>query len=397
MAVFSQAAPKAAAAAVAASVSGFPWTLLFAFVAVGALAAAAGAGVFFYCKHFVHVASPNEWLLVIRDGGQVRAGVGMRYVAGLTDNVVKFSSSIHKVSFRAQQVTAEMQGIEVAGFVMWTVFREGDGPFRAYRSLDGMSPAGLRTANQNLTNMAESIIRAEVASKTIRDVIAKRELIRDSCRSKMLEVVRGWGVWLETVEVTDVTILSRSLFENLQSDYRERIREEADKRRMATQEEIDGARIASDLRTAKARADATRARKVHEAQQRLEEQQQREALMEEERRIAMQELDNAHALKVHDNELKYAARKLEIEREIAVQRMQQDQALEHLRKKLEVEGSMTDVNLKKMAMDTTQAVYGCVGDLSVRVVHPGPGTGAVGLEGILPGLMTVSEALKATN
>jgi hypothetical protein len=31
----------------------------------------------------------------------------------------------------------------------------------------------------------------------------------------MFEVVKGWGVWLETVEITDVTISSGALFKDL--------------------------------------------------------------------------------------------------------------------------------------------------------------------------------------
>ena len=43
----------------------------------------------------------------------------------------------------------------------------------------------------------------------MQDVITNRELVRDVARDSMLKVVKGWGVWLETVEITDVTILSR--------------------------------------------------------------------------------------------------------------------------------------------------------------------------------------------
>ena len=43
----------------------------------------------------------------------------------------------------------------------------------------------------------------------IQDVIANRELVRSVARETMLKVVGGWGVWLETVEITDVKILSK--------------------------------------------------------------------------------------------------------------------------------------------------------------------------------------------
>ena len=43
----------------------------------------------------------------------------------------------------------------------------------------------------------------------MKEVIANRELVRSVARESMLKVVSGWGVWLETVEITDVKILSK--------------------------------------------------------------------------------------------------------------------------------------------------------------------------------------------
>ena len=33
------------------------------------------------------------------------------------------------------QTTKEKQGIEVNGVIIWSVYREGEGPFKAYKSL----------------------------------------------------------------------------------------------------------------------------------------------------------------------------------------------------------------------------------------------------------------------
>ena len=40
----------------------------------------------------------------------------------------------------------------------------------------------------------------------------------------MFNVVKGWGVWVETFEVTEVQISSATLFKDLQTKYREEIR-----------------------------------------------------------------------------------------------------------------------------------------------------------------------------
>ena len=61
---------------------------------------------------------------------------------------------------------------------------------------------------------------------------------QDAIKKEMLEVVKGWGVWLETVEITDVKISSQALFKDLQTNYRESVRKDAELFKMTIQSEI---------------------------------------------------------------------------------------------------------------------------------------------------------------
>jgi hypothetical protein len=54
----------------------------------------------------------------------------------------------------------------------------------------------------------------------------------------MFEVVKGWGVWLETVEITDVTISSGALFKDLQANFRENMKRTAEMYRMNVESEV---------------------------------------------------------------------------------------------------------------------------------------------------------------
>lgn len=47
-------------------------------------------------RRFVE-ANPNEWLLVIRDGKLLKAGVGLKAFVGFTDSFVKFPSKVERV------------------------------------------------------------------------------------------------------------------------------------------------------------------------------------------------------------------------------------------------------------------------------------------------------------
>ena len=69
-------------------------------------------------------------------------------------------------------------------------------------------------------------------------MLTNRKLLRDAIRSEMFEVVKGWGVWLETVEITGVTISSQSLFKDMQTNYRESVRQEAETYKMEMKSEL---------------------------------------------------------------------------------------------------------------------------------------------------------------
>ena len=169
----------------------------------------------------------NEWVLIMRNGAMVQAAVGLRCFRGPFDQVARFPAKIYKVSFETEQVTNEMQGVRVSGMLVWTVNRIGDGPFNAYKNLGDISSGNPRTANESLIAMSSAVVRSCIANSTIEEMITNRKLLRDAIHKEMFDVVKGWGVWLETIEITDVTICSQSLFKDLQTNYRESMRQQA--------------------------------------------------------------------------------------------------------------------------------------------------------------------------
>ncbi len=163
----------------------------------------------------------------MRNGAMVQAAVGLRCFRGPFDQVARFPAKIYKVSFETEQVTNEMQGVRVSGMLVWTVNRIGDGPFNAYKNLGDISSGNPRTANESLIAMSSAVVRSCIANSTIEEMITNRKLLRDAIHKEMFDVVKGWGVWLETIEITDVTICSQSLFKDLQTNYRESMRQQA--------------------------------------------------------------------------------------------------------------------------------------------------------------------------
>lgn len=163
----------------------------------------------------------NEWVLILNNGKLKQAGIGLHTWKGIFDTVATFPSNVNKVDFSAETITSDWLGVRVSGTVIWTINRNGDGPFIAYKALGSdLKSSNPFTANGNLEAKAASIVRTEIANSSIKEILRNREKIRLRIRSEMKDV-EGWGIWIETVEVTEVLISSSDLFSNMQSEFRQ--------------------------------------------------------------------------------------------------------------------------------------------------------------------------------
>ena len=177
---------------------------------------------------------------MIRNGQMVRAGVGLSCFKGFMDQVARFPSRVHKVTFMSDQMTQEKQGVKVTGMLVWGINRVDDGPMRAFKNLgEDLSSDNPRQANEHLVELGNAILRNQIANSTLDEIMTNRRKLRNAIRDEMMEVVHGWGVWLETVEITEVMISSNELFKNMQSEFREEQSRKAQIKRMEVNRDVD--------------------------------------------------------------------------------------------------------------------------------------------------------------
>jgi flotillin len=164
----------------------------------------------------------NQWVVIVNNGKMKQAGIGLSCMVSPGDEVAIFPSKVNKIVFSTQQVTSEMSGLEVSAMICWTVNREAEGPLRAYinlgKDLERATPV---KSNELITQMASAIVRSRIANSTMDEILKNRQALRVAIRDEMSVITKGWGVWLETIEITDVKILSGSLFTDLQTTFRE--------------------------------------------------------------------------------------------------------------------------------------------------------------------------------
>ena len=176
---------------------------------------------------------PNEWVVIMKNGEFVNAGIGISHFKMPFEEVAVFPSKVNKIQFTTDQITKEMQGLRVSAMLVWTVYRENPGPMKAYMSLgEDLVSDEPTMANNLLISMSSAIVRNCIANSTIDEVLKSRDLMRDQIKKKLTPIVTGWGVYLETVEIIDVKISSGSLFTNMQCKFREDQNREATVQKM---------------------------------------------------------------------------------------------------------------------------------------------------------------------
>ena len=151
---------------------------------------------------------------------------------------------------------------------------------KAYQNLgEDLQHGNPQYANNLLVSMAAAVVRNEIANTTINEIMKNRDYLRKQIRSKIGKVAHGWGIWLETVEITDVKIQSRSLYQDMQCDFREDQRKNAEIQKIEKQHDIttngyeiefskkqkDSERDFSDKKAAKQRNVQTAKRALEEA------------------------------------------------------------------------------------------------------------------------------------
>ncbi len=194
-------------------------------------------------------ASPSEFLVHQRFGRTRFLERGRAaWLLPWIDRYALIPSSAHSLSFCADQITAENQGVEVSGFAIWNVVD----PKRAVEAVDFTdSDEAIGRIGQHLREVVESAIRHQVANLTLEETLRKRGSIIERLKEELADVADHWGLEITTVEIKTVRIMSAQLFENMQARFRDSVRLESQRSAMETDEQIERGQAAAREETAR--------------------------------------------------------------------------------------------------------------------------------------------------
>lgn len=220
------------------------------------------------------VARPDQWLLHIRNGEMLSAGVGVSCWRRPGDVAVLFSSTLQRVRFTVSALSRDRVQVIVEGFILWSVDEEGDGPFRAFRQMGlidlGEQSSEMRSRKHLLTTPQHrafrTLLSAEVqrhaATLTLNDLLLRQDALVEGLGRRLAPLSSDLGIRIDQVEVVQARAEDASLMNDLASEKLEAVREEAARVRQDAAERLSQHTLARDTRLAAERAEAGRVNKL---------------------------------------------------------------------------------------------------------------------------------------
>ena len=182
-------------------------------------------------------AQPDEWLLCLRDGHLVRAGVGVSVLRRPGDVVVRFSSTMQRVAFAVDAITREHLAARVEGFIFWSVSPDDDAPLRAYSRLGIANllrpPPALRHPKHLLTSpqhkafqqILSAVVQRHASTMTLDALIAHQDALVGGLTERLRDTTREMGVRIDQVEVLTARPADAAVLAQLSAAETERLRE----------------------------------------------------------------------------------------------------------------------------------------------------------------------------
>lgn len=184
---------------------------------------------------FFETALPNEYLVEVgRKDVRPRLG-GRRF--RLFRKFLRIPASVQTLVFTTDNANVDYQGIGVDGYASWRV--DPEHPEVAVRTLDFFDEDDpMARTNAELRTICVEAVRHVISNMSIDDALKKKDEIAENLSRQLKGIERKWGILFDQVGIEKVRIMSDRLFEQLQAQFRDGLRLEVERKRIATDREI---------------------------------------------------------------------------------------------------------------------------------------------------------------
>lgn len=180
-------------------------------------------------------ALPNEYLVEVGKKNPIPVLGGKKLK--LFSRFLRIPAYVQKLSFTTDNANIDYQGIGIEGYAGWRINPEK--PQIAIATLDFFDETDPMTkTNEALKTICIEAVRHVIANMTIEQALKNKDEIADNLKQQLKAIEDKWGIVFDHVGIEKVRIMSNKLFTDLQSDYRNKLHEESEKKRIATQRNI---------------------------------------------------------------------------------------------------------------------------------------------------------------
>jgi hypothetical protein len=184
---------------------------------------------------FWETALPNEYLVEIGRRKLTLQLGGRRF--RMFKKFIRIPASVQTLRFSTDNANQDFQGIGIEGYANWRI--DPAHPETAIHTLDFFDENNpMARTNAGLKTICVEAVRHVIANMGVDEALKKKDEIAERLRSQLREVERTWGILFDQVGIEKVHIMSSRLFEQLQSQFRDGLRLEVERKRISTDREI---------------------------------------------------------------------------------------------------------------------------------------------------------------
>jgi len=188
-----------------------------------------------YADLFFERALPNEYLVVIgkKSLKPILGGKKFKWF----NRFIHVPAFVQTLKFATDNANIHYQGIEILGYASWRINPES--PEKSISTLDFFNEHDpMAKTNEELKTICIEAVRHVIANMTIDDALKKKDDIAESLLVQLKYIENKWGILFDQVGIEQVRIMSDTLFHDLQSEFRSKLRLGAEISNMQTEREI---------------------------------------------------------------------------------------------------------------------------------------------------------------
>jgi CII-binding regulator of phage lambda lysogenization HflD len=276
-----------------------------------------------YSGVFFERALPNEYLVVVGKTKikPVLGGKKFRWF----NKFIHVPAYVQRLKFLTDNANIHYQGIEIQGYASWRINPQS--PEKSLSTLDFFNENDpMAKTNEELKTICIEAVRHVIANMTIDDALKKKDDIADRLFVQLKTIEDKWGIVFDQVGIEQVRIMSNTLFQDLQSEFRSKLRLNAEISTIETDREISRRRIETDEKNSKEQLESnekldllkieskTKIKKkelIEETHINSEKQKHKEEAYRKEIAFKMEQEEKQHELNVLTNKLQTTLNKLE--------------------------------------------------------------------------------------